>query len=145
MSLHEELRTLVEDAVRKVVREELSRAREPAAPDDDFLSVSEAARLAAVAKGTIRAWMGSGKLTRYRAGDRVLRVRRSELLQFLARAGQGGSHAENLMSPEALADRDHAKERRVRGGRKRQTRAATNDPGGANMSPSADEDEDASR
>jgi excisionase family DNA binding protein len=109
VTLLDEFRSFVEDAVRKVVREEISRGREPAATDDVLLSVSAAARLAGVAPGTIRMWMASGKLRRYRAG-RVLRARRSELMDLLARDGQD-DHQEDL-SPESLADRHHEGARR---------------------------------
>lgn len=111
MSLQDELRTLVEDVVRKVVREELTQARQrPAEGTDPYLAVASAAELADVAPGTIRAWMKAGKLGRYRAGGR-LRVRRSELLALLA-GDCASSPGNQSLSPEALADRDHAKARR---------------------------------
>jgi excisionase family DNA binding protein len=109
----------VTKAVRKVIREERSIARHPAADDDVFLSIAEAARLASVAAGTIRAWVNASKLRRYGAGARVLRVRRSELLEFLEREGREGDKDEASLSPEALADRDHARYRQRMGGRKR--------------------------
>jgi excisionase family DNA binding protein len=118
VSLHDELRVLVEDAVRKVVREELSQAHRAPGPDDPFLSVADAAALVSVTPGTIRAWVKAGKLARYGAG-RVLRVRRSELLSLLL--GAASSSSGDDLSPEALADRDHARERRA--GRRRRGRS----------------------
>ena len=127
MSLLDEdrLRELMENAVRKVLREERSRTRAPSAADDVFLSIGEAARLASVAAGTLRAWISSGKLRRY-SGGRVLRIRRSELLEFLERGGQERVRSPSDLSPEELADRDHARERRRGPGGLRQRAGADN-------------------
>jgi len=84
------LRTMIEDAVRRVLREEL--AREP--DRDRYLTVKQAADHAAVSADTIRTWLAAGRLTRYRAG-RCVRVKLSEL----ERALQGEDEA----SPEAEA------------------------------------------
>jgi excisionase family DNA binding protein len=77
----EELRQLIQDVVRAVLRDEL-KAVAQSMPADSFLPVSEAARVAGVAPGTIRAWIGEGRLRRYHAG-RVLRVMRRELEEYL--------------------------------------------------------------
>ena len=69
------LRTLIEEAVRKVVREELHGRLAEAG---EYVSVAEAARRIDVAPATIREWIGQGKLGRYHAG-RELRVKIAEL------------------------------------------------------------------
>jgi excisionase family DNA binding protein len=114
VSLDQEFRRVVEDAVRRVVREELARTREPTGAGDAFLSVADAGRLAAVAPCTIRAWLDAGKLRQYQAG-RVFRVRRSELLALL----EAGPSGDASVSPEALADRDHARAQRRAAGKAR--------------------------
>ena len=93
-------RQLVRDTVRQVLREELaplSRRNAGAlqGPDDGYLSVAKAARLADVAPGTIRAWIRAGRLTAQRAG-RVLRVSRSELTRFMAGTPTGQKGAETV-------------------------------------------------
>jgi excisionase family DNA binding protein len=121
VSLQDELRTLFEDVFRKVLREEL-RAQTPAETDDPFLSVADAAELASLTPGTIRAWIKLGQLHRYGRG-RLLRVRRSELLALLAGADGKPPAAEDV-SPEALARRDHERDRDRRTGRDRRTNGA---------------------
>lgn len=92
------LRAVIADVVRRVLREE--RAPPPAGAE--YLSVADAARVAAVTPQTIRAWMTAGRLRRYRAG-RELRVRRTELDELLAAAPAGD---DELLSPELAAVRD---------------------------------------
>jgi len=92
------LREIIRDELKAVIRQELGR--QPAAAGD-YVSVSEAAQIASVQVQTIRAWMRSGKLKEYKAG-RVLRVRRSELEEFLA-SGPGPDLTSNA-SPEELAE-----------------------------------------
>jgi excisionase family DNA binding protein len=75
------LRTLIADEVRRVIRDELANAKTQ--DPGDYVSVSEAARIASVATDTVRDWISRGKLGRYNAG-RVLRVRRTELDELLA-------------------------------------------------------------
>jgi excisionase family DNA binding protein len=101
MSIFDEqaLRNMIEDVVRSVVREEMKTAGQSTTGTDMFLSASEAARVAGVAPGTIRAWIDEGKLERYHAG-RVLRVKRRELEEFLA-SPQAAN--DNEMSPEMRA------------------------------------------
>ena len=82
--------------VREVVREELRDAR-PAAlrnaeGDGGYLSISAAAKFAAVAPGTLRRWIRSGRLPTRRAG-RVYRIGRTELVDFLARGGRSADVA----------------------------------------------------
>lgn len=101
MSLFNEaaLREIIRDELKAVIRQELGN--KPAAVGD-YVSASEAARIASVQVQTIRAWMRSGKLKEYKAG-RVLRVRRSELEQFLV-TGPVEDDMDNA-TPEALAER----------------------------------------
>ena len=49
---------------------------------DDFLTVDDAAQLAGYSHWTIRHWLDSGKLSRYRAGSRVV-VNRAELIELV--------------------------------------------------------------
>jgi excisionase family DNA binding protein len=87
----------LEQRIREIVREELAKAKP--ANDSDYLTTAEAAKLAKVTEGTVRRWARSGRLTTHRAG-RVVRVRRSDLLDLLRSSG-----ADN-MTPEAMAARD---------------------------------------
>lgn len=102
MSLFDEhaLRELVENATRRVVREELSRAP----GRDRYLPVAEAAQIAGVAPDTIRSWIGQGRLRRYNAG-REIRVRRSELDALLASPTETAGTAGREPTPEEEADR----------------------------------------
>lgn len=73
-------RALVEEAVRKVLREERALAAE-----DGFLTTAEAAAEARVDEGTIRDWVKAGHLSRNTTGrGGRLRIRRSELVNYLA-------------------------------------------------------------
>lgn len=112
MSLLDEhaLRELVEDATRRVVREELSR--EPGR--DRYLPVAEAAEIAGVAPDTIRSWIGQGRLGRYNAG-REIRVRRSELDAFLASPTNGEKASARELTPEEEAERFVRERMRRRG------------------------------
>ena len=75
------LRALIEEAVRKVIREEIAAG---AAQRGEYVSVAEAARQVEVSPATIREWMRDGRLRRYHAG-RELRVRTLELQALLTR------------------------------------------------------------
>lgn len=82
VGLDELLRGLVEDVVRRIVREELApirTARENAA--DTFMTIAEVARLVSVTANTVRSWIAKGLPTH--GNGRVVRIRRSELDQFL--------------------------------------------------------------
>lgn len=59
-------------------RAETSQSQE----GEQFLTVSQAAKLASVCEPTVRSWINSGRLARYNAG-RHLRVKRSDMLTFL--------------------------------------------------------------
>jgi excisionase family DNA binding protein len=98
------LRALIREAVREAVREEL--AARPAAPGE-YVSVADAARIAAVSPGTVRDWLRAGRLTTYQAG-RVKRLRVADLETFLR---SPPSSAE--ISPEEAAD-TYLRRRRAR-------------------------------
>lgn len=85
---------VITDAVRQVVREELSKVPERS----EYLSVREAAEIADVIPGTIRSWIEAGKLGRYQAGRHV-RVKRSELDALLRQP----STTDREVSPEEQA------------------------------------------
>ena len=85
---------VITDAVRQVVREELSKVPERS----EYLSVREAAEIADVIPGTIRSWIEAGKLGRYQAG-RHGRVKRSELDALLRQP----STTDREVSPEEQA------------------------------------------
>jgi excisionase family DNA binding protein len=93
-----ELRDIIRDELRAVIRQELGK--KPAAAGD-YVSVTDAAKIASVQGQTIRSWIRSGRLAGYKAG-RVARVRRSDLEAFLA-AGPAANGGTDL-SPEQLAD-----------------------------------------
>jgi len=95
----------IDDIIRALLREELrplqeqialltaaaARAHRPTG--DDLASVKEAARIASVSVGTVRAWIRASKLRRHGSG-RLLRVRRADLLALLSAAhDQAGTHA----------------------------------------------------
>jgi excisionase family DNA binding protein len=92
------LREIIREELKAVLRQELGKT--PASAGE-YVSVSEAAKIASVQVQTIRAWMRAGKLKEYKAG-RVLRARRSELEEFLATGPDPDSNRN--ASPEALAD-----------------------------------------
>lgn len=81
MSLFDEhaFRIVIADELRKIIREELAHAP----GHDTYLSVVDAAMVAAVVPDTIRSWIDKGRLGRYHAG-RELRIKRNELEAFLA-------------------------------------------------------------
>ena len=98
------LRALIEEAVRKVVREE----REPGVPaGEQYISVAEAARRIDVAAATIREWVQDGRLGRYHAG-RELRVRVAELQALLTQAERKQEATPEQSAREFLARRASA-------------------------------------
>jgi excisionase family DNA binding protein len=78
--LRDELRAAVRDELRSVLEE--LRVAAPN-PEQEFLSVKQAARMAAVSAGTVRSWLQRGQLRRFGEG-RVVRVRREDLVRLLA-------------------------------------------------------------
>jgi excisionase family DNA binding protein len=98
MSLFDEsaLRDIIRDELRTVIRQELGK--KPAA-GGDYLSVAEAAQIAAVSPQTIRAWIHARKLTQFNAG-RVIRVRRPELEALMASPAGPPVSPDRELSPE---------------------------------------------
>lgn len=89
------LKALIMDAVREVLKEH------PRAGSDDYLSIADAASVAAVTPKTVRAWISEGRLRRYHAG-RELRVKRSDLDAALASADCPDPHEEALRLVRSL-------------------------------------------
>lgn len=101
----------MEGAIREMVREEVLAAVARAtrdeseirtgkpSPVDEFVTTAEAARVASVSVGTVRNWLSAGKLTRHGHG-RLVRIRRLELLAFLAQPRRGAP-----LSPEQRASK----------------------------------------
>jgi len=98
--LEDIIRSMLRDEVRSAVRDELRSAFEEAlrtvkpTSGQEFLSVKEASRVAGVSAGTVRTWIQKGHLRRFGEG-RVVRIRREELIQWLA-SGDGRSGAEDV-------------------------------------------------
>jgi excisionase family DNA binding protein len=51
----------------------------PVAPDDTYLTMTQAADLIGVCRATIRNWVADGHLTDHRVGPRLVRIKRSDL------------------------------------------------------------------
>jgi len=94
------LRALIEEIVRKVVREEAA----PGVAAPEYVCVAEAARRIDVAPATIREWMHEGRLGRYHAG-RELRVRVSELPALMTREERKSEPTPEQAAREFLARR----------------------------------------
>jgi excisionase family DNA binding protein len=100
-----------ERALRQLLREEVDQAVRRAmatggpTSSGDYISVAEAARIASVTRSTIRAWINEGRLGRYGAGPRVLRVKRAELELLLSAASNTKDPPSGDLSPEAEAAR----------------------------------------
>jgi excisionase family DNA binding protein len=102
-TLDEELRALIAEVVRVVVREELPplvAGRSIESQADRYVTVSEAARIAAVSVNTLRSWFSKG--LRERRQGRVVRIRLSDLEQFMDACGDERcdpeSHAEEILA-----------------------------------------------
>ena len=75
----EAVAALIDQRVRKAVRDELAKLP---APGPEYLTISEAAALVSVSPSTIGAWFREKKLARYGKG-RAVRVKRAELLALM--------------------------------------------------------------
>ena len=110
MSLFDEreLRALVEQAAEKALRKVLRE--EPAAPSvgQRWVPTAQLTRDYSVAQSTIRHWIRQGKVRSIRVGG-ALRV---NLADFERLISTPISDADRHLSPEELADRDEALERR---------------------------------
>ncbi len=86
MSLEDSVRAVVREEMKRVLREELRATidalRAGTNAKNEFLSVKEAAELTRVSETTVREWMANG--LRHYKQNRVVRLRRSELLAFLS-------------------------------------------------------------
>jgi len=95
-----ELREFLRSELRSAVKEVLGE--KPATPGE-YLSVTDAAKIASVTGQSIRSWIHSGRLRGYKAG-RVHRVRRDELESLLANPPSVEPDSE--LTPEEMAERD---------------------------------------
>lgn len=86
--------------IAQTVRDELRSLA--TAPPDEFLSTSEAAKMAKVATGTIRRWVRGGRLRLHNAG-RHIRISRADLERLL----RSGRPWNDSATPEALARKRH--------------------------------------
>lgn len=75
------------EAIESIRMELAELRRQPVAQDEPFLTVAQAATLAAVHASTIRKWVRARHLGRYPPEGRVYRIRRDELEVFLASGG----------------------------------------------------------
>lgn len=85
VSIENQLADIIESAVRRAVREELTKKASRKAIDETehgFMSVNAAADFAACSKSTIRRWIAVGDLPAYRH-DGIVRVKRAELVALL--------------------------------------------------------------
>jgi len=99
---------LIEDTLRRVIREELAVALTsselaPAAPalQPAYLTISEAAHVAALHDNTIRKWIKDGSLRTQKAG-RVHRIKRDDLEARLA-GGSSCKHTSGKSDIDARA------------------------------------------
>ena len=86
--------------IARSVRDELAKLATPT--PEDYLSTSEAAKVAKVAPATIRRWMKDGKLREHRAG-RLVRISRSDLERLI----REGRPRNDSSTPEQLARRKY--------------------------------------
>lgn len=91
MSIDDEMRRLVKDAVRDLLRDEfraLAREMAEATPASPFLRIADAAALVQVHPQTVRRWITTGKLPVHGEG-RMVRVKQEDLERLLAAAPSG--------------------------------------------------------
>jgi len=82
MALREFIRPVVYEVVREVVREELASRPTPVNEPEEYLSIKKASRRYDIPEGTLRNWIKSGQLTRYKIYTSV-RLKVSEIESLL--------------------------------------------------------------
>jgi excisionase family DNA binding protein len=103
-----ELAALMEQAAEKALRKVLRE--EPATPSvgQRWVSTAQLAREYSLSQSTIRRWIRQGKIR----STRVCGAFRVNLADFEALLSSPSPDASRALSPEELADRDEARERR---------------------------------
>ena len=81
-AIRDHLEPRLQEIFRRVER--IARQAADTASSEGFLSVEKAAQMVDVRPATIREWVKRRHLTRYQSG-RLMRIKVSELLEFLAR------------------------------------------------------------
>lgn len=71
----EELEQIVKNAMTEAVSEAIREQ------EDQILDVSDVAALMKTSEETVRSWIKSGKLSFYRLGPRLIRFRKSQVLE----------------------------------------------------------------
>jgi excisionase family DNA binding protein len=88
---------------------EESRRRRLAPPQDDWLTLGQAAKYLGVAQSTMRKWSDSGRLSAFYTPGGHRRYRLSELDEFLGRSGRGGAEEHSGRVPVVLIVDDDAR------------------------------------
>ncbi len=70
--------------------------------DEEYVTVSEAAKLFKVSQSTIWRWINRGDLPAYRVGQRGIRLKTSELALWVTPARQGGEKGDRMAQKERL-------------------------------------------
>lgn len=70
--------------------------------DEEYVTVSEAAKLFKVSQSTIWRWINKGDLPAYRVGQRGIRLKAGELARLVTPARQGGEKGERMGQKERL-------------------------------------------
>jgi excisionase family DNA binding protein len=81
--------------------------RAPAAGDNDWLTLGQAARYLGVAQSTIRKWSDSGRVRAFYTPGRHRRYRRADLDAFLERSSPGASRGPLVL---VVDDDEHVRE-----------------------------------
>ena len=74
-----------------------------AVPDDEYLTVAEAATLLRVSQSTIWRWINEQELPAYRIGRRRIRVRRPDIARLITPARQTGQKPGSVAQKERLS------------------------------------------
>jgi excisionase family DNA binding protein len=86
-----------------------SGRRRLAPPQDDWLTLGQAARYLGVAQSTMRKWSDSGRLSAFYTPGGHRRYRLSELDEFLGRSGRTGAEEGSGRAPVVLIVDDDAR------------------------------------